>query len=47
MHQIKRLLEDSGHAVWVIRVERVGYVVYEDEFQVIAEPFSDTQTGTK
>jgi len=23
---------------------RVGYVVYEDELQVVAEPFSDTQT---
>lgn len=47
MHQIKRLLEDSGHAVSVIREDRVGYVVYEDEFQVVAEPFSDTQTGTQ
>jgi hypothetical protein len=24
---------------------RVGYVVYEDAFQVVAEPFSDTRTG--
>jgi hypothetical protein len=23
---------------------RIGYVVYEDELQVVAEPFSDTQT---
>jgi hypothetical protein len=22
---------------------RIGYVVYEDELQVVAEPFSDTQ----
>jgi len=25
--------------------ERPGYVVYEDEHQVIAEPFADTRTG--
>ncbi len=24
---------------------RVGYVIYDDAFQVVAEPFSDTQTG--
>jgi len=27
-------------AGWCLR-----YVVYEDELQVVAEPFSDTQTG--
>jgi hypothetical protein len=29
----------------MISEARVGYVVYEDAFQVIAEPFSDTRTG--
>jgi hypothetical protein len=24
---------------------RVGYVVYEDDLQVVAEPFADTKTG--
>jgi hypothetical protein len=24
---------------------RVGYVIYKDAFEVVAEPFSDTQTG--
>jgi hypothetical protein len=24
---------------------RVGYLIYEDDFQVVAEPFADTQTG--
>jgi len=24
---------------------RVGYVIHEDAFQVVAEPFSDTRTG--
>ncbi len=24
---------------------RVGYIIYEDDYQVVAEPFADTQTG--
>lgn len=24
---------------------RIGYVVYEDDLQVVAEPFADTKTG--
>lgn len=45
MHQLKALFEKHGHNVTMIREARVGYVVYEDEFQVVAEPFSETQTG--
>jgi hypothetical protein len=45
MHEIKMILEANGHPVTMIREERVGYIVYEDEFQVVAEPFSETQTG--
>ena len=45
MHEIKMILEANGHQVTMIREERVGYIVYEDEFQVVAEPFSETQTG--
>ncbi len=30
--------------VEVIRTERPGYIVYEDEFQVTAEPFAETHT---
>jgi hypothetical protein len=26
----------------LIRCEKPGYVVYEDEFQVTAEPYADT-----
>ncbi len=25
--------------------ERIGHVVYEDDYQVVAEPFNDTRTG--
>ena len=45
MHQIKMVLEQHGHPVEMLSEPRVGYVTYEDAFQVIAEPFSDTQTG--
>ena len=45
MHRIKDVLEKHGHQVNVLRETRVGYIVYEDDFQVIAEPFSETRTG--
>jgi hypothetical protein len=45
MHQIKGVLERYGHSVVILTEARVGYVTYEDEVQVVAEPFSDTQTG--
>ena len=45
MHVLKRILESHGHAVTVVHETHVGYVVYEDESQVVAEPFADTRTG--
>lgn len=33
-----------GHTVAEIRADRVGYVIYEDDVQVVAEPFRDTRT---
>ncbi|MEQ1954532.1 hypothetical protein [Mesorhizobium sp. CN2-181] len=36
------LLEENGHVVEVLRTSRPGYIVYEDEYQVVAEPFSDS-----
>src|SRR5262245_59423554 len=45
MHEIKRVLEAHGHVVHVLTEDRIGYVVYEDAAQVIAEPFADTRTG--
>lgn len=45
IHGLKRILESYGHSVRLIREDRVGYVVYEDEFQVVAEPFADTRTS--
>jgi hypothetical protein len=45
MHLIKCVLERHGHCVVMVSESRVGYVTYEDAFQVVAEPFADTQTG--
>lgn len=44
MHALKELLEAHGHPVSIVREDRVGYIVHEDDFQVTAEPFSDTRT---
>jgi hypothetical protein len=47
MHELRRILEKHGHAVELIREDRLGYIVYEDAVQVVAEPFSDTKTGAR
>jgi len=45
MHDLKRLLEAYGQPVTVIREDRIGFVIFEDDLQVVAEPFADTVTG--
>jgi len=45
MHRMKSVLEAQGHEVLLICESRIGYIVYEDRFQVIAEPFAETRTG--
>ena len=45
MHDLKTILEAYGHSVTLVREERVGYVIYDDDLQVVAEPFTDTRTG--
>ncbi len=42
MREIVAVLEGHGRAVEMISSTRVGYVVYEDECQVVAEPFADS-----
>jgi len=41
MRQMAAVLERHGFVVNTHIAERVGYVVYEDEFQIVAEPFAD------
>jgi hypothetical protein len=36
------MLEHHGVSVKMLRTTRVGYIVYEDDFQIVAEPFADT-----
>ncbi len=36
------ILENHGITVQMLKTDRVGYVVYEDEFQIVAEPFGDS-----
>lgn len=45
MHELRAILEANGYSIEVVQERRVGYVVYEDPVQVIAEPFADTKTG--
>jgi hypothetical protein len=40
MWEMVRILERNGIFVKKIRTDRPGYVVYEDEWQIVAEPFS-------
>lgn len=42
MRELAAILENHGLRIDVIRTERPGYIVYEDEHQVTAEPFSDS-----
>jgi hypothetical protein len=42
VREIVAILESHGVSVQMLKAERVGYVVYEDDYQVVAEPFSDT-----
>jgi hypothetical protein len=42
LREMIRLLESHGIAVRMIKTDRPGYVVYEDDYQIAAEPFADT-----
>ncbi len=44
MYGMAEILKSHEVAVEVLRSSRPGYVVYEDEHQVAAEPFTDTRT---
>ena len=45
VQQLRVVLEAHGYHVSMLHEDRLGYLVYQDEHQVIAEPFADTQTG--
>jgi hypothetical protein len=35
------ILQSHGISVRMLKAKRVGYVVYEDEYQIVAEPFAE------
>ena len=45
--QLASILERNDVFIWVIKSPRTGYVYYEDEEQVFAEPFSDERFRLK
>lgn len=44
MHAMAQILEAHGIAVDVLHAVRPGYIVYEDKYQIAAEPFRETIT---
>jgi hypothetical protein len=42
MREYQAVLESYGYVVHMLRDRRPGYVLYQDEHQVVAYPFSDT-----
>ena len=44
MHEVSHMLRSHGVEVEVIRSGKPGYIVYEDNHQVAAEPFQETTT---
>jgi hypothetical protein len=43
VRELVAILEHHGIAVRMLKANRVGYIVYEDEFQIVAQPFADTK----
>jgi hypothetical protein len=39
------ILQNHDIHVRMLKTDRVGYVVYEDEYQIVAEPFAIEQTA--
>ena len=42
IREIAVILENHGISVSMITTDRPGYIVYEDEYQITAEPFVET-----
>lgn len=40
VRELADILEHHGISVRVLKTDRVGYIVYEDEYQIVAEPFA-------
>lgn len=43
LHAIAEIMERYGYRIDILRTDRPGYVVYEDDLQIVAEPFHGEQ----
>ena len=43
IRELVEILENHDAHVRTLKAKRVGYIVYEDEHQIVAEPFADTK----
>ena len=43
VRELVAILQNHNIPVLLLKATRVGYIVYEDEYQIVAEPFADTQ----
>jgi hypothetical protein len=43
VRELVAILDNHGVPVRTLKAKRVGYVVYEDEYQIVAQPFADTE----
>lgn len=43
-HELRSFLAEMDVMSETLRTDRPGYIVYEDAFQIVAEPFADTPT---
>jgi hypothetical protein len=43
IREVVVILDHHGVFVRLLKEKRVGYIVYEDDHQVVAEPFRDTR----
>ena len=42
--KIVAVLKSHGQNVEMIRTDKPGYIVYEDDYQIVAKPFTETKT---
>ncbi len=40
--ELKAILEENEYTIELIKERRLGYVVYEDAYQIVAEPFFES-----
>ena len=44
MHRMAAILREQGLDVAIMKTKKPGYVIYEDEHQIVAEPFRELRS---